>query len=340
MRLLTLLIVAVPVFCADWNPRLAADYLDARQKAWLAWPDANKSGAPCMSCHTGMTYMLVRPMLRQTLGEKSSNEYEQALSRAMRSRASKKPATDPPSDGFGTDSILQAFLLAVEDGPKMTAETQQAFDRLWNAQSSDGAWPWYSLNLDPWEMPESRVFGASIAALAIGSTPAGYRSKPEVRQHIDALVAFLNREHESQPFHNRLMLAWASTKLPEAYPAAKRAAVVDQARSTQQRDGGWTIASLGPWKAHPAAPASEGSNAYATALTAFVLQQSGVPSSDPMLKNALAWLRSHQSEKGYWDASSMNKRYEPGSMMESFMRDAATGFATLALLNIQTPSSF
>src|SRR5262249_39845081 len=179
MRLATLLVVAGPIFCADWNPRTAADYLDARQKAWLAWPEANKSGAPCMSCHTGMTYMLVRPMLRPALNEKSSNECEPAAARPMRARASKRPATSPPSDGFGTDSILQAFLLAVEDGPKMTAETQQAFDRLWGAQSPDGAWPWYSLNLDPWEMPESRVFGASIAALAIGSTPADYQAEPQ-----------------------------------------------------------------------------------------------------------------------------------------------------------------
>ncbi len=279
-----------------------------------------------------MTYMLARPVLRSALGESSPTDYERALTKAMQSRAAAKPTTNPPSAGFGTDSVVQVFLLATQD---FSSETQQAFDRLWAAQMPDGGWPWYNLNLDPWEMPESRMFGASIAALAIGNTPKEYREKPEVGDHIAALVAFVNRtaNQQDQPFHNRLMLAWASTKLPEIGLEQKRKGAIDQARQTQQRDGGWTIASLGPWKAHPAARISEGSNAYATALTAFVLEQLGVRSSDPMLKNALAWLREHQTERGYWDAWSMNTRYEPGSMMENFMRDAATGFASLALLN-------
>jgi squalene-hopene/tetraprenyl-beta-curcumene cyclase len=329
MRLAPLLLLSIPAFSADWSPRQAADYLDARQKAWLSWPDANKSGAPCISCHTQLTYMLVRPALRNALGEKSPTDHERSFTQAMRSRAAIKPAANP-SAGFGTDSVLQAFLLATQS---FDTETQQAFDRLWATQMPDGAWPWYNLNLDPWEMSESRVFGASIAALAVGSAPKEYRDKPEVREHVAMLVRFVNRDDPQQPFHNRLMLLWASTKLPEALPPAKRTGAIDQARQTQQRDGGWTIASLGPWKAHPAAPQSEGSNAYATALTAFVLEQAGVPASDPMLKNALTWLRSHQTEQGYWDASSLNKKYESGSMMENFMRDAATGFASLALLN-------
>src|ERR1041385_8717339 len=107
MRPGLLVLLAIPAFCGDWSPRLAADYLDARQKAWLAWPDANKSGAPCISCPTHMTYMLARPVLRAALAEKSASEYENALTAAMRSRAAKKPATNPPSDGFGTDSVLQ-----------------------------------------------------------------------------------------------------------------------------------------------------------------------------------------------------------------------------------------
>jgi len=333
MRPGLLVLLAIPAFCGDWSPRLAADYLDARQKAWLAWPDANKSGAPCISCHTQMTYMLARPVLRAALAEKSASEYENALTMAMRSRAAKKPATNPPSDGFGTDSVLQAFLLARQDGAKLSADTEQAFERLWSTQMPDGGFPWYSLNLDPWEMPESRVYGASVAALALGSAPADYRNRAEVRAHAESLVRFLNRDEQAQPFHNRLMLLWASTKLSDVLPPARRTAAIDQARQTQQRDGSWTVASLGPWKAHPSAPSSDGSSAYATAFTAFILKQSGVPASDPMLRNALAWLRSHQSSEGYWDASSMNKKYEPGSMMQLFMRDAATGFATLALLD-------
>jgi hypothetical protein len=39
-----------------------------------------------------------------------------------------------------------------------------------------------------------------------------------------------------------------------------------------------------------------------------------------------------QDKSGFWEAQSMNTRYEPGSMQSQFMRDAATGYAALALI--------
>lgn len=331
-RIAVLLILAIPAFSGDWNPKLAADYMDARQKAWFAWPRANSSGAACMSCHTGMTYMLVRPELRRVLGEKQRTEWEEGYSRTLRARADKQAPANPAAlDGYGTDSVLGAFVLAAEDGGALTAEARKAFDRMWAAQMPDGGWRWYSLNDDPWEMPESRFFGAALAAVAVGNAPAEYRTRPDVVEHASNLARFLSRD-EGQPFHNRLAALWASSNFPDL--RARRKAIIDQARMTQQKDGGWTIASLGPWRAHPEAAVSEGSNAYATAFTAFALEKGGVTASDPMLKSALDWLRSHQDSKGgYWDAPSMNHKYEAGSMMEFFMRDAATGFAALALLN-------
>ena len=331
-RLAIGLALAIPAFSGDWNPRLAADYMDARQKEWFAWPRANTSGAPCMSCHTGMTYMLVRPELRRVLGETQSTEYEQGYSRTLRARVEKTAPANPAAlDGFGTDSVLAALLLVNEDGPKLSAEGRKALDRMWATQMPDGGWPWYSLNDDPWEMPESRFFGAALAAVAAGTAPAEYR-RPEA---IARLARFLSHD-ESQPFQNRLLLLWASAKLPEVLQPARRNAIVQQARRSQQADGSWTIASLGPWHTdmHPQAPESKGNSAYATAFAAFMLEQAGLTNSDPMLKRALDWLRSHQDPKGgYWDAVSMNKEYEAGSMMELFMRDAATGFASMALLN-------
>jgi hypothetical protein len=48
---------------------------------------------------------------------------------------------------------------------------------------------------------------------------------------------------------------------------------------------------------------------------------------------ALAWLRSHQDTKtGAWPAQSMNKRRPAESMEALFMQDAATAFASLALI--------
>jgi hypothetical protein len=129
------------------------------------------------------------------------------------------------------------------------------------------------------------------------------------------------------------MLLWASTKLSEVLPAPARIALIKEVFDKQNADGGWTLQSLGPWTEHAEAPSSEGSNGYATALTAFVLTTAGVPQSRNLAR-AMTWLRSHQNrDGGYWHADSMNKRYLSGSMEEGFMRDAATAFASMALAN-------
>jgi len=108
---------------------------------------------------------------------------------------------------------------------------------------------------------------------------------------------------------------------------------VRRALDLQQPDGGWTIASLGPWTPHPDAPPSPGSNAYATGYVAYVLQRGGLPASEPHVRRALDWLIGHQDrETGAWPAPSMNKRYPEGSMESRFMQDAATALASMALV--------
>ena len=101
----------------------------------------------------------------------------------------------------------------------------------------------------------------------------------------------------------------------------------------QDQDGGWSIESLGPFVSHSEAPPSKGSNAYAIAFTCFALETAGVSKSNPSLKRALDWLVSHQDpQSGTWKASSMNKNFAADSMEVRFMQDAATAFASLALL--------
>jgi hypothetical protein len=74
------------------------------------------------------------------------------------------------------------------------------------------------------------------------------------------------------------------------------------------------------------------SDSYATAFTTFVLKVAGGKSARKPAERALEWLKKHQDrETGAWPAVSMNKVYPPGSMEESFLQDAATAFAVLAL---------
>ena len=331
----------------DWSPKAAADYLDARQKAWFAWPTAQKGPeGPCLSCHTGLTYLLARPALGQALGENEPTSYESGMLQAIRKRVpqdtSEKfaPRSKEPkaSESLGSEAVMSALLLASDDARHggLTKETEQAFDRLWAVQltsgKNKGAWSWNSFDLDPWEEPDSMFYGAALAALAVGVAPSGYQSRPNIQANVGALKAYLAAHQQSQPAHNRLLLVWASTKLRGIMTDTERKRIVTDVLHSQQPDGGWTIASIGPWKEHTNAPAASGSNSYATGLVAFVLQQAGIPRSNPSMNRALEWLRAHQDKDGSWDAQSMNKKYDAGSMPLEFMRDAATSFASLALL--------
>jgi len=347
----TLLVIAISLH-AGWDPPLAAKYLDARQQEWMDWPPAKAAGGACFSCHTGATYLLARPALRRVLGESRPTAYETALLAGLRARAplldasAIKPgfAHEPmASQALGVEAVFAALFLSLADGgTNLDADAHVAFDRLWALQlrqgAARGAWPWFNLDLDPYEMPPSTFYGAALAALAAGNAPAEYRKQPHVQARIADLTAYLAHARESQPLHNRLMLLWASTKLPDAMPAAARQSTIEEVWRKQEADGGWTMESLGPWSPHPGAPVSNGSDSYATGLVAAALEAADVPPGDPKLARAAAWLESHQDrQSGYWAAESMNKQYPPGSMQVRFMRDAATALAALALSERSQP---
>lgn len=237
----------VVVFAADWNPRLAADYLDSRQKAWIAWPTAVHDGAPCISCHTNLTYLLARPALSSALHDQAEPSYRATLLDSLRHRLARKAA--PGSQSLGTESVLAALLLASDDAAKgaLTPETEQAFDRLWKLQIADGknagAWNWFNLDLEPWEEPESTFYGAALAALAIGTAPGGYAARPGIAANLDSLKSFLLAQQSAQPAHNRLVLAWASTKWPSLLTAAERKAIVDSVLTNKRPTA------VGRWRA-------------------------------------------------------------------------------------------
>jgi squalene-hopene/tetraprenyl-beta-curcumene cyclase len=342
-----LIFATMPALCADWNPRLAAQYLDSRQKQWFAWPPAAASGVTCVSCHTGLPYLLARPALRLALGETEPTLYEAVLLDGLRATIVKTEAKDlfPGVQGrladqvYGAQVVLSTLLLAFDDAPRgrLTPETEKAFERMWSTQIRDGrskgSWNWSDFNLDPWETPNAAYYGAALAALATGIAPGHYQARPEIRENVAALVSYLRNAQLAQPLHNRLILLWASAKLHHLLPAAERRVVFEDVWRKQQADGGWTLDSLGPWREHSDAPPGEGSNSYATALVAFTLEQAGVHRSDARMSRALAWLETNQDrQSGSWAAESMNKRHEAGSMAAQFMRDAATGYAALALL--------
>jgi squalene-hopene/tetraprenyl-beta-curcumene cyclase len=321
-------------YAADWSPEAAARYLDGRQKEWFEWKPALSADGPCVSCHTGMTYLLARPALRKALKEKDPTIYEKGLLDRLRANVGAKPAGALQS----VEAIFAAMFLTGEDVPAaMSAHRQKAFDQLWALQNTEGknqgVWRWYAANLDPWENPESVYYGASLGALALGSTPASYRNDAATRDRGAALTKYLASPPAPARLHDRLTTLWASSSLTSLLSDEARRSLVAEVFQKQSADGGWTLESLGPWMTHENAPVHQGSDAYATAYAAFALHKGGVSSTDARMKKAIAWLKSKQDPaSGAWPAVSMNKQRPPDSMEGRFMQDAATAFASIVLV--------
>jgi hypothetical protein len=311
---------SIPAWAADWDARRAADYLDQRQKLWFEWAPAKTPGGPCVSCHTGLTYLLARPLLRQALGEKNPTTYEDGLLRGLRTRMAEGTTMFPgfkqePTKSQGRNFETALALLLLNRDQSLSKERLAAFDLAESGQQ--GHWG-FQFGASPWESESSSYFTAALVALA-------NRAKPEASPV--GVSVYLKEQFAAQPLHQKLMALWAG--VPGLDPAA-RTTLESEIWKQQKADGSWTDEALGPWTK----PASASSSAYATAFITYVLQQAGVGCDDKRLALATSWLKSHQEAKsGAWRSVSMNKTYPPESLMVGFMDDAATGFAVMALLD-------
>jgi squalene-hopene/tetraprenyl-beta-curcumene cyclase len=333
-----------------WDPKAAAAYLDQRAEWWTTWPNAARDhGTFCVSCHTAAPYALARPALRRPLGERDRSATETKLSDNVVKRVTHWNEMAPfypdqtrgipkSSESRGTESILNALVLAGRDAERghLSDEGRTAFANMWALQMKtdalSGAWAWLNFHYEPWESPDAPYFGASLAAIAVGTAPDGYAESPEVQDNLKALRTYFQREFDHQPLFNRVMALWASTRVKDLLQPPARASIIDAVLAKQQADGGWATASLGSWKRIDGSTLDVRSDGYATGLVTLALQQAGVPASSPQLVKGLDWLRTHQDRTtGQWLASSMNKQRDPASDAGKFMSDAATAYAVLAL---------
>ena len=129
------------------------------------------------------------------------------------------------------------------------------------------------------------------------------------------------------------MLLEASTKLPGLLTRAQKKAIIEEALSKQQADGGFSLSSfVGNWKRHDGTPLETKSDGYATGVVTLALQQAGMKPDQPQLRRGLDWLAQNQEKSdGRWLAYSLNKQRDLSSDVGRFMSDAATAYAVLAL---------
>jgi squalene-hopene/tetraprenyl-beta-curcumene cyclase len=333
-----------------WNAKAAAAYLDQRATWWESWPNAKRDHETfCVSCHTALPYALARPALRGPLHEATPAASEAALIANVTRRVTMWRDVEPfypdqlrgipkTSESRATEAILNAVILARRDARAGTLsdETRRAFDNMWALQmktgEQTGAWTWLQFHNEPWEGDSSPFHGATLAAIAIHSAPAGYAAQPENADRLKALHEYLQKGNEKQALLTRAMLLWASTLAPAMLTRDQQQGIADALLHAQQDDGGWSTASMGSWKRADGTPLDMKSDGYATGVATLALESLAATRQAPQVRRGLAWLASHQDPStGAWAAVSLNKQRDPASDVGKFMSDAATAYAVLAL---------
>ena len=256
-----------------------------------------------------------------------------------------------PEESRGTEAVLNALILVYRDAPsrRLSDEAQAALEIMWRQQqqqgASAGAWPWLQFGLEPWEAPDSKYYGAALAALTVGLAPPEYRARDDIRTNVSLLRQYLEREYPRQSLSNRATLLWAAAKWPDLVERGRRDALVGELLNEQRRDGGWSLSSLArtwsgvglrqyvrSWVRRDWTLVDRDSDGYATAFVTFVLVETGMRADEPHVRRALAWLVNNQNEKdGLVPSHSLNKRRDPASNIGRFMSDAATAYSLLAL---------
>jgi squalene-hopene/tetraprenyl-beta-curcumene cyclase len=333
-----------------WNPKQAAAYLDGRAEWWSTWPNAARDHETfCVSCHTAAPYAIGRPALRALLKESGPSAQERRLHENVARRvrlwtevapfyADQTRGIPKTSESRGTEAVLNALVLSTRDAETgtLSADTRAAFANMWGLQmltgDLKGGWAWLNFHYEPWEAPASPYFGASLAAIAIGTAPGGYAASSEAKDGVARLRDYLRNSVARQSLFNQLMIMWASSRLDGVLEPAQRETIARTALSAQLPDGAWNLPGLGSWKRVDDTTIDTRADGFATALTVLALQQSGVAAAADGIDRGLGWLRSNQDRaSGRWIGLSLNKNRDPNSDPGKFMSDAATAYAVLAL---------
>jgi len=215
----------------------------------MTWPSAARDqGTFCVSCHTIAPYAMARPFLRAALAETAPSETEcwvlwKDVEPFYPDQTVGLPKT---SESRGTEAVLNALILVWSDVPSgcLTADARLALENMWALQlrsgKMNGSWAWLQFHNAPWE-GDSQCYGAALAAITVGSAPGTYQSEPGVQAGLKRLSAYLLRGMDSQTPTDRVVLLWASMKIPGLLTETQKRKIVSETLAKPRDDGGFSM---------------------------------------------------------------------------------------------------
>lgn len=297
---------------ARYEPSRAAAFLDS---VAVHWTRERK----CISCHTNMLYLAVRPLLG---GDESGwHEVRTYLEKEVQRWSE---GGKPRGDAY---VVVTAFALALNDAAttgKLHPATRAALDRMWQVQRPSGEWNWLKCDWPPLEHDD--YYGAVLAAVAVGHAPDRYAASPEAQAGLARLRRYL-QQNGPPDLHHAAMLLWAATRLDGLLTPERRRQIIADLKSKQRPDGSWSLPALGSYKRRDGTPNDPNSpgDGYATGFVTFVLLRAGLPADDPAVAAALRWIREHQRTSGRWFTRSLNND------KAHYIANIGTAFCVLAL---------
>jgi hypothetical protein len=243
-----------------------------------------------------------------------------------------------------TECVLNALILVANDPPsraRLSDVANKSLEVMWGRQQANGAWRWLELDLRPWE--DGDYFGATLAAIAVGTAGPKYprHQATEIAAKAAALRSFLRTRLAEKPLlHNRALALWAASHLTNLFTVDEKKGMIADLFAIQGPDGGWSLRDLGKadvqpgsagWNIVASYPQGAVSDGYATGLVVLALKRAGVQGQDRRLRKGVDWLTAHQTSDGTWPTVWVNKARDPHGNVGKFNRDAGAAFALLAL---------
>jgi len=295
----------------EFSLERAIHFIDS---AALSWQKKRK----CFTCHTNFAYLYARPLISS-----DAPAHREVRRFAEQLVSERWPKKGPRSDA---EVVAAAAALAFNDAAttgKLHEQTKVALDRMWTMQREDGGWNWLKCNWPPMEQDDH--YGVTLAAIAAGSAPGDYAQTDAAKEGIAGIRNYVKNNPPDNP-HQQAMLLWAAKYHDGMMSDEDKQACIVRLFSLQKENGGWSAATLGDWERKDGKKQDfTTSDGYGTGFVVFVLRQADVAKTDPRLRQAVQWLRSHQRESGRWFTRSLNRDNK------HFLTHAGTAFAVMAL---------